>query len=144
MYAKSFIAHASRGRLTSAVTARATPYDHYACHLCGSALVFHPEWGSERPWFEHTENTLTENGRKHCPYVIVTPKEMHFIQKLRRLVSDAAPVVRKTDWYCMECNQYYYGERYCLRCRSGSNSTEGPAKLSLSWTPGAKRVTCVC
>lgn len=143
MYAKFFIAHASRGFLTSAVTAKATSYDHYVCHLCGSALVFHPEWGSERPWFEHTENTLTENGRKHCPYVVITPEEMHFIQKLRHLVSDVHPVVRHADWHCSGCDGDYQGERYCLTCSNGSNSTEGPARLTLLWTPGAEGVTCV-
>lgn len=122
MYAKSFIAHASRGRLTSAATAKTYPYDRYVCHLCKSALVFHPEWGTHRPWLEHTENMLTENGRQHCPYVVVTPEEMHFIQKLRRLVSDAPPVVRKADWYCMECDKHYNEERYCLSCRTGTYS----------------------
>jgi hypothetical protein len=52
MYAKSFIAHASRGRLTSAATAKTYPYNRYVCHLCKSALAFHPEWGTHRPWFE--------------------------------------------------------------------------------------------
>ena len=74
MYAKSFIAYASRGRPTSAATAKTYPYDRYVCHLCKSTLVFHPECSSERPWFEHTKNTMTDNGRKHCPYLVIEPE----------------------------------------------------------------------
>jgi hypothetical protein len=143
MYAKTFIAHASRGRLTSAATAKTYPYDRYVCHLCKSALVFHPEWGTNRPWFEHTENTLTENGHKHCPYVVTEPEEMRLILRLRRLVTDVHPIVRQADWYCMECDKHYHGERYCLSCRTGTNSAEVPARLTLLWTPGAEDVTCV-
>jgi hypothetical protein len=95
MYAKSFIAHASRGRLTSAAIVKTYHYDRYVCHLCKSALVFHPEWGTHRPWFEHTADTLTENGREHCPYVTVVLDELNLIQRLRRLVKDTHPVVRK-------------------------------------------------
>ena len=40
MYAKSFIALDSNGRLTGARTAQAAPYAHYTCHLCGSALRY--------------------------------------------------------------------------------------------------------
>lgn len=44
IYAKSFITFDGNQRLTSATTAQISPYDRYSCHLCGSALVFHPEW----------------------------------------------------------------------------------------------------
>lgn len=54
IYAKSFIALDGNQRLTGAATAQLHPYDRYTCHLCGSALVFHAEWGTNRPWFEHT------------------------------------------------------------------------------------------
>lgn len=40
MYAKSFIALDGNRRLTGAIIAQIYPYDH----LCGSALIFHPEW----------------------------------------------------------------------------------------------------
>ncbi|EPG0025637.1 putative zinc ribbon protein, partial [Escherichia coli] len=42
MYAKSFIALDGNGRLTGARTAQAAPYANYTCHLCGSALRYHP------------------------------------------------------------------------------------------------------
>ncbi len=54
MYAKSFIAFDGNGRLTGARTAQTAPYDRYTCHLCGSALRYHPQYDTERPWFEHT------------------------------------------------------------------------------------------
>ena len=41
MYAKSFLALDSNGRLTGARTVQAAPYAHYTCHLCGSALRYH-------------------------------------------------------------------------------------------------------
>ncbi len=44
MYAKSFIALDGNGRLTGARTAQAAPYAHYTCHLCGSALRYHPQY----------------------------------------------------------------------------------------------------
>nr|WP_302824656.1 putative zinc ribbon protein [Hafnia alvei] len=124
IYAKSFIALDGNQRLTGATTAQIYPYDHYACHLCGSTLVFHPEWGINRPWFEHTREDLTENGRQHCPYVHPEPKEAKRILMLRRYVPDVLPVVRKTDWHCSGYDRDYHGERYCLDCRTGHHSTE--------------------
>ncbi|EPB2803746.1 hypothetical protein ACRDYH_004494 [Escherichia coli] len=56
MYAKSFIAFDGNGRLTGARTAQTAPYDRYTCHLCGSALRYHPQYDTERPWFEHTDD----------------------------------------------------------------------------------------
>ncbi|EGF4729981.1 hypothetical protein ICG09_005215, partial [Escherichia coli] len=47
MYAKSFIALDGNGRLTGARTAQAEPYAHYTCHLCGSALRYHPQYDTE-------------------------------------------------------------------------------------------------
>lgn len=44
MYAKSFMALDGNGRLTGARTAQQYPYDRYSCHLCGSALRYHPEY----------------------------------------------------------------------------------------------------
>nr|WP_139496283.1 hypothetical protein [Escherichia coli] len=44
MYAKSFIALDGNGRLTGARTAQAAPYANYTCHLCGSALRYHPQY----------------------------------------------------------------------------------------------------
>ena len=48
MYAKSFLALDGNGRLTGARTAQAAPYAHYTCHLCGSALRYHPQYDSKR------------------------------------------------------------------------------------------------
>ncbi|MDA5358916.1 hypothetical protein [Escherichia coli] len=44
MYAKSFLAFDGNGRLTGARTAQTAPYDRYTCHLCGSALRYHPQY----------------------------------------------------------------------------------------------------
>ncbi|MFZ4172210.1 putative zinc ribbon protein [Enterobacter ludwigii] len=126
MYAKSFMALDGYGRLTGARTVQAAPYDHYTCHLCGSALQYHPQYDSERPWFEHTDDALTENGRQHCPYVVTTPDEQHLIQRLRRLVSDAHPAVCHADWHCSGCDGDYHGERYCLTCSTGEYSDARP------------------
>ncbi|HDK1996198.1 TPA: hypothetical protein PRX34_000491 [Escherichia coli] len=46
IYAKSFIALDGNQLLTGATTAQISPYDRYSCHLCSSALAFHPEWAS--------------------------------------------------------------------------------------------------
>lgn len=144
MYAKSFIAHASRGRLTSATTAKTYPYDQYTCHLCKSALVFHPEWGTHRPWFEHTAEALTKNGRQHCTYVIVVLGEWHLMQRLRYLVNDPHPVVRKADWQCAGCGSHYHGERYCLSCRTGAYSKEVALVTPLLLTTVAGGAACAC
>ncbi|MGN8010302.1 putative zinc ribbon protein [Enterobacter sp. 22325] len=124
IYSKSFIALDGNQRLTGAVTAQLHPYDRYTCHLCGSSLVFHPEWGTNRPWFEHTWEDLTENGRHHCPYVRPEPKEVRRVRMLCRYVPDVLPVVRKADWHCSECDSDYHGERYCMSCRTGDHSNE--------------------
>lgn len=49
IYAKYFFAIDGNQHLTGAVIAQLHPYDRYTCHLCGSALVFLPEWGTNRP-----------------------------------------------------------------------------------------------
>lgn len=124
IYAKSFIALDGNQRLTGAVTAQLHLYDRYTCHLCGSALVFHPEWATNRPWFEHTREDLTENGRHHCPYVRPEPKETRRIRMLRRYVPEVLPLVCRAEWNCCGCGSDYHGERYCQNCRTGDHSTE--------------------
>lgn len=122
MYAKSFLALDGNGRLTGARTAQAAPYDRYTCHLCGSALQYYPEYQTERPWFEHRRDALTENGRRHCPYVRLKPKEIRYHRQLQCYVPDARPLVYKSDWHCSGCDSDYHGERYCLACLTGEHS----------------------
>ena len=98
MYAKSFMALDGNGRLTGAITAQTAPYDRYSCHLCASALQYHPEYDTERPWFEHHAAKLSENG------------------VVFRMV------LQGTDWHCHGCGSDYHGERYCLTCRTGEHS----------------------
>ncbi|MBV0611178.1 zinc-ribbon domain-containing protein [Klebsiella pneumoniae] len=95
MYAKSFIALDGNGRLTGARTAQRYPYDRYTCHLCGSALRYHPEHHTERPYFEHRSDMLTDNGRQHCPYVRPDPEEARHTQQLQRYIPDVRPLIRK-------------------------------------------------
>ena len=83
MYAKSFIALDGNGRLTGARTAQAAPYAHYTCHLCGSALRYHPQYDTELPWFEHTDDRLTEHGQQ-CPYVRPERREIQLIKRLQQ------------------------------------------------------------
>ncbi len=94
MYAKSFIALDGNGRLTGARTAQDAPYANYTCHLCGSALRYHPQYETELPWFEHTDDRLTEHGQQ-CPYVRPERREIQLIKRLQQFVPDALPVVRK-------------------------------------------------
>ncbi len=124
MYAKSFIALDGNQRLTGAVTAQLHPYYRYTCHFCGSALVFPPEWGTNRPWFEHTWEDLTDNGYHHCPYVHPEPEETRRVRMLRRYVPDVLPIVRKAEWQYSGCDSKHHGELYCLTCRTGDHSTE--------------------
>ncbi|CNI09128.1 TPA: putative zinc ribbon protein [Yersinia enterocolitica] len=124
MYAKSFLALDGNVHLTGANTAQIYPYDHYTCHLCGSPLLFHPEWSTNRPWFEHTREGRTENGRNHCPYVLPVAEEARRIRMLHRYVPDVLPIVRKADWFCSGCDSHYHGERYCVDCSTGEYSTE--------------------
>lgn len=140
MYAKSFIALDGNGRLTDARTTQTAPYDRYTCHLCGSTLQFHPEYQTERPWFDHQHDTLTENGQQHCPYVKPERKETRLIRQLQSYVPDVRPRVYRGDWHCGGCGRDYYGERYCLTCRTGEYSqmrTDGADR-----TPEA--TICVC
>ncbi|WP_252368361.1 zinc-ribbon domain-containing protein [Escherichia coli] len=109
MYAKSFLALDGNGRLTGARTAQAAPYAHYTCHLCGSALRYHPQYDTELPWFEHTDDRLTEHGQQ-CPYVRPERREIQLIKRLQQFVPDALPVVRKASWHCRQCHHDYYGE----------------------------------
>jgi len=121
MYATSFIALDGNDRLTGALTAQTAPYDRYRCHLCGSAMRFHPEYATRRPWCEHQAHTLTRQGRD-CPYVKPGQRELRRVTMLRRHLPDARPTVRKTDWRCAGCDRVYHGERYCLICQTGEYS----------------------
>ncbi|EQA9813422.1 putative zinc ribbon protein [Klebsiella oxytoca] len=122
MYAKSYIALDGNGRLTGARTAQTAPYDRYTCHLCGSILQYHPEYITERPWFEHAVEGLTKNGQQHCPYVKPDVKETRHIRQLQSYVPDARPLVFLADWHCSGCGNDYHGERYCLTCCTGDFS----------------------
>lgn len=124
MYAKSFLAPDGNGRLTGARTVQTAPCDRYTCHLWGSA----PQYDTERPWFEHRHDTLTENGRQHCPYVKPGVRETCHIRQLQSYVPEARPLVFYADWHwhwhwhCHGCGNDYHGERYCLSCRTGEFS----------------------
>jgi hypothetical protein len=124
MLTKSFIALDGNGRLTGAKTAQTAPYDRYTCHLCGSVLNYYPEYDTHRPWFEHATPTLTENGLRHCPYVLTDETEAVRIGMLRHYVPGAHAVVRKTHWHCGNCENDFHAERYCLNCRTGEYCTE--------------------
>ncbi|MGN5575930.1 putative zinc ribbon protein [Enterobacter cloacae] len=140
MYAKSFMALDGNGRLMGARTAQTAPYDRYRCHLCDSALQYHPEYQTGRPWFEHRRDALTKNGRQHCPYVNPAPKETRHVRQLQWYVPEARPLVYHADWHCSECGSDYHGERYCLACRTGEYSQER-ADMAAS----AQEVTaCAC
>lgn len=118
MYAKSFIALDGNGRLMGARTTQHDPYDRYTCHL----LQYHPEYQTERPWFEHQTATLSDNGRQHCPYVKPEARELRLAGRLQRVIPSATPVVRRADWHCNGCNSDYHSERYYLICRTGKHS----------------------
>ncbi|EMP2221571.1 hypothetical protein RJO47_000305 [Enterobacter hormaechei] len=122
MYAKSFMALDGNGRPTGARTAQRYPYDRYTCHLCGSALRYHPEYNSERPFFEHQSDMLKDNGRQHCPYVKPGGRETRHIRQLQWYVPDARPLVYRAEWNCSGCDSNYHGGRYCLTCRTGEFS----------------------
>lgn len=122
MFAKSFLALDGNGRLTGARSAQTAPYDRYTCHLCNSALQYHPEYATECPWFEHTETGLTSNGRQYCPYANQDASEQQLTRRLQRLLPDATPRVSKADWHCTKCETSYYGECYCPACRAGDFS----------------------
>ncbi|MBS6333388.1 MAG: hypothetical protein KH418_05330 [Veillonella sp.] len=121
MYAKSFLALDSNGRLTGARTAQAAPYAHYTCHLCGSALRYHPQYDTELPWFEHTDDRLTEHGQQ-CPYVRPERREIqkHNRQDVLCCVSCGCPLTlqRGNDgqppWF--EHDQMTVAEKILLRC----------------------------
>lgn len=85
MLAKSFIALDGNGRLTGVRTAQTAPCERYTCHICNSKLQYHPEYTTERPWFEHNETGLTDNGQHHCPYVKLDASEMQLARRLRTL-----------------------------------------------------------
>lgn len=116
----STIALDGNGRQTGSRTAQTAPYDRYHCHLCGSALQYHPEYQTERPWFEHRRDLLTE----HCPYVKPEAKETRRIRQLQWYVPEACPLVYRSNWHCTGCDSDYHGERYCLTCRTGEYSQQ--------------------
>lgn len=56
MFPKSFIALNGNGHLIGAKIVQTTHYDdRHTYHLYNSALQYHPEYDTKRPWFGHTE-----------------------------------------------------------------------------------------
>lgn len=86
------------------------------------ALRYHPEYNTERPFFEHRSDMLTDNGRQHCPYVNLEAKGTSHIRQLQWYVPDARLLVYRAGWHCSGCDSNYHGERYCLTCRTGEFS----------------------
>lgn len=101
MYAKSFMARNSAGRLTGARTALRSS-DVYTCCHCGSILVLHAE--PERPWFAHTDAALTERGKRSCPCTHPDGDDVLLMRQLQRYIPNARPVV-SLRWH------EYYGDR---------------------------------
>ncbi|HCU1670891.1 TPA: hypothetical protein OUH25_002592 [Escherichia coli] len=90
--------------------------------FCGIGYTgYHPQYDTELPWFEHTDDRLTEHGQQ-CPYVRPERREIQLIKRLQQFVPDALPVVRKASWHCRQCHHDYYGERYCTHCQTGGFS----------------------
>ncbi|HAU4281888.1 hypothetical protein DN590_25275 [Citrobacter freundii] len=112
MYAKSFLACNSAGRLTGARTALRSPEERYNCHHCGSVLVLHAE--SERPWFAHTDAALTERGRQDCPYIQPDIDEVLLIRQLQRYVPGAMPVTGHAVHHCPVRVCHKAGGNSCL------------------------------
>lgn len=114
MYAKSFIAINTTGRLTSARSALSAFNHQYECHLCGFPMVFHDAGAGRTPWFEHIKPTTRR--RNDCPYLSPEQEEIDRVRALRRLVPEAKPLVQKADWHCTKCMAHYHGEKYCKPC----------------------------
>ncbi|WP_338628411.1 putative zinc ribbon protein [Yersinia intermedia] len=122
MYAKSFIAISTTGRLTSARIALSAFNHQYVCHLCGCPVVLHDAGIGRAPWFEHIEEPISTRGRNDCPYLNPEQEEIDRVRALRRLVPEANPLVQKADWHCMKCTANYHGEKYCKPCQTGIHS----------------------
>ncbi|WP_333781725.1 putative zinc ribbon protein [Yersinia intermedia] len=120
VYAKSFIAISTTGRLTSARSALSTFNHQYVCHLCGWPVELHDAGTGRSPWFEHIEPTTRR--RNDCPYLNPEQEEIDRVMALRKLVPGALPLVRKADWHCTKCTANYHGEKYCKPCQTGINS----------------------
>ena len=139
MFAKSFITLDGNGRLTSARTTQIIPYGRYTCHQCNSTKKYHPEYDTERPWFEHTVESLANNGQRHCPYVKLGLTEIRHTRQLQYDVPKVRPLVYKANWHCNGCDSDYHGERYCITCRTGEHSDVCADTYRM-----AEVATCVC
>ncbi|MGE4969214.1 putative zinc ribbon protein [Yersinia enterocolitica] len=122
VYAKSFIAISTTGRLTSARSALSVPHHVYTCHLCGCPVELHDAGTGRSPWFEHIEQPISTHRRNDCPYLNPEQEEIDRVMTLRRLVPGALPLVRKADWHCTKCTANYHGEKYCKPCQTGIHS----------------------
>ncbi|WP_441316234.1 DUF7828 domain-containing protein, partial [Escherichia coli] len=57
---------------------------------------YHPQYDTERPWFEHTDDGLTDHGQQ-CPYVRPERREKQRIKPLPHIGHDSLPRVRKAN-----------------------------------------------
>ncbi|WP_072103890.1 DUF7828 domain-containing protein [Yersinia intermedia] len=116
MYAKSFIAINTTGRLTSARSALSAFNHQYECHLCGCPMVLHDAGTVRASWFEHIEQSVSTRRHKYCPYTNPEQEESDRVKALRRLVPEVKPLVQKADWHCMTCAAHHHREKYCKPC----------------------------
>ncbi|WP_161628783.1 putative zinc ribbon protein [Budvicia aquatica] len=121
-HAKSFASSNAQGHLILGLTAQRDPDGEYRRHLCNRSLVFHRKTQHRRPWFEHTDTSLSEHGREHCPYVNVAVEEVATVEALRVFLPKVLPLVQRAHWHCSGCGHAYYGEKYCLTCQCGAHS----------------------
>ena len=123
-----YMANDSKGHfVTAKEAAKHNRQDVLCCVSCGCPLTLQRGNDGQPPWFEHTDDGLTEHGHE-CPYVQPEHREVQLIKRLQQLVPDALPVVRKACWYCRQCRHAYYGEQYCTHCQTGRFSEEGVAE----------------
>lgn len=94
MFAKSFLALDGNGRLIGAHTSQTAPYDRYTCHLCGSILQYHPEYGTNVRGLDISNRSLQAT-------VLCEAR------RLRRFLTNATPEVSKVDWHCTQCATDY-------------------------------------
>lgn len=122
VYAKSFIAISTTGRLTSARSALSAFNHQYECHLCGCPMVLHDAGTVRASWFEHIEQSVSTRRRNDYPYLSPEQEEIDRVRALRRLVPEANPLVQKADWHFTKCKAHYHGEKYCKPCQTGIHS----------------------
>lgn len=120
---KCYLTNDVSGRFVTAGEAAKSSGGIWTCASCGCVLYL-LTGASEKPWFEHNQQTVAESVLMNCTHLDPEVKAEIRNRKLRHIIGGLDTSMVALDWYCVWCGSHYRGVKHCYRCQTGIYSTE--------------------